>query len=289
MCRWKKRRCRERDRPRCPCLSPPRAVSRGRRGDARCTGRAFRASWRSREESALSVEASLQEQAVPVGVPASESTRALNHHDRGGADGFAGGRRHEVTRQLVDEAADFPVKPLVVAEQDAQEPGQHPNQLPVVKPQQELLVHVLAPSAASRWRPAISRMAAGDRLRTLPRGSPPGERLRRRPSYQPRRRRAIASAVTAPRERGLEYTAAGLHRPAMRSAVHSACSSPASSRGDTLPAAEALGNVPGRSAPADRTPRQTAGARAPGTAPRPIRPILLLRCGQSMVQYRGIK
>ena len=70
-------------------------------------------------ESALSVEAFLEEQAVSVGVPASGLFRALKHHHRGGADGLAGGRRHEVAHQLVEQAADLPVKPLVVAEEDA--------------------------------------------------------------------------------------------------------------------------------------------------------------------------
>ena len=96
------------------------------------------------EESALLVKASLQEQAVPVGVPASELSRALKHHDRGGADGLAGRRRYEVTHQVEEETADFPVKPLVVAEEEAQDLGQREHELPVGQPQQEPLVHVLA-------------------------------------------------------------------------------------------------------------------------------------------------
>ena len=96
------------------------------------------------DESALAVKASLQEQAVPVGIQPAKRSRALEDHDCGGADGLAGGLRCEVAHQPVDEAADLSVKPLVVAEEDAEDLGQGEDELPVRQPQQELLVHVLA-------------------------------------------------------------------------------------------------------------------------------------------------
>jgi hypothetical protein len=96
------------------------------------------------DESALSVKASLQEQAVPMGIPSRKSSCRLQYHDCGGADGLAGGRRCEVEYQPVDEAADLSMKPPVVAEEYAEHLGQGEHELLVRQPQQELLVHVLA-------------------------------------------------------------------------------------------------------------------------------------------------
>ena len=69
------------------------------------------------EESALLVKASLQEQAVPVGVPSSELSSALEHNEPGATDGLSGGFRGEVPYQPVDKAADLSVKLLVVAKE----------------------------------------------------------------------------------------------------------------------------------------------------------------------------
>ena len=64
------------------------------------------------EESAFAVKASLQEQAVPMGIPSRNNSCGLQYHDCGGADGLAGGRRCEVVYQAVDEAADLAVRLL---------------------------------------------------------------------------------------------------------------------------------------------------------------------------------
>jgi hypothetical protein len=47
-------------------------------------------------ESVLRVEASLEEQAVPMGMEPAIGSRALEHDGRGGAEGRAGGLRHQV-------------------------------------------------------------------------------------------------------------------------------------------------------------------------------------------------
>jgi len=75
------------------------------------------------EEAMLVVEASLEEQAVPVGMEPAKGARALEHEDTGGAQRPAGGLCHEVAHQAVDEAADLPVKPLVMAEEHAKDLG----------------------------------------------------------------------------------------------------------------------------------------------------------------------
>ena len=92
----------------------------------------------------LVVEASLEEQAVPVGMEPAKGARALEHEDTGGALRPAGGLCHEVAHQAVDEAADLPVKPLVMAEEHAKDLGKGEDELPVRQPQQELLVDVLS-------------------------------------------------------------------------------------------------------------------------------------------------
>ena len=76
----------------------------------------------------------------------------LEHHDCGGADAAAGGRRYEVTHQPVDEAADLAVKPLVVSEEDAEDLGQREHELLVRQPPPQLLVHVLAQQEGQRWK-----------------------------------------------------------------------------------------------------------------------------------------
>ena len=96
------------------------------------------------DEPALGVEASLEEQAVPVGVPPTEGSRRLEYNERGATDGLSGGFRGEVAHQGVDEATDLAVQPLVVAEEDAQHLGKREDELAVRQPQQQLLVHVLA-------------------------------------------------------------------------------------------------------------------------------------------------
>jgi len=72
------------------------------------------------DESAVRVEATFQEQPVPMGVPPSKLARGLEDEHGAGADALAGGRCGEVPHQPVDEAADLAVKPLVVAEEDPQ-------------------------------------------------------------------------------------------------------------------------------------------------------------------------
>ena len=59
------------------------------------------------------VEAPLEEQSVPVGVPATKGSRRL--------EGPAGCLGCEGAHQGVDEATDLTVEPLVVAEEDAQD------------------------------------------------------------------------------------------------------------------------------------------------------------------------
>jgi hypothetical protein len=78
---------------------------------------------RDMEETPLVVKASLQEQAVPVGMEAAKRSRTLEDHDGRGADGLAGGLFCEVAHQRVNEAADFSVKPLVLTKEDAQDLG----------------------------------------------------------------------------------------------------------------------------------------------------------------------
>jgi hypothetical protein len=56
----------------------------------------------------------------------------------------AGRRGAEVSYQPVDEAADLPVKALVVPKEDAKDLGDGEGELPVRQPQQQPLVHVLA-------------------------------------------------------------------------------------------------------------------------------------------------
>jgi hypothetical protein len=75
-------------------------------------------------ESALVVKASLQEQAMSVRMEPAKRSRALEHHDCGYAGRLAGGLCCEVAHQVVDEAADISVKPLVVSEEDAEDLGQ---------------------------------------------------------------------------------------------------------------------------------------------------------------------
>jgi hypothetical protein len=94
------------------------------------------------DEPALVVKASLQEQAMPVGMEPAKRSRTLEDHDCGYAGRLAGGLCCEVAHQVVDEAADLSVKPLVVSEEDAEDLGQGEDELPVGQPQ--LLVHVLA-------------------------------------------------------------------------------------------------------------------------------------------------
>jgi len=110
------------------------------------------------DESALSVKASLQEQAVQMGIPSRKSSCRLQYPDCGGADGLAGGRRCEVVYQAVDEAADLAVKSAVVAEEDPQDLGQGEDELPVRQPQQELLVHVLAQKQGTLLRTGGTKM-----------------------------------------------------------------------------------------------------------------------------------
>jgi hypothetical protein len=96
------------------------------------------------DEPALVVKASLQEQAMPVGMEPAKRSRAQEDHDCGYTGRLAGGLCCEVAHQLVDEAADLAVESLVVSEEDAQDLGQREHELPVRQPKQELLVHVLA-------------------------------------------------------------------------------------------------------------------------------------------------
>ena len=104
------------------------------------------------DEPSLGVEASLEEQAVPVGMESAEGSRRLEYEDPGGAQRPARGFRGEVAHQGVDEATDLAVQPLVVAEEDAQHLGKREDEpqggplhrLAVRQPQQELLVDVLA-------------------------------------------------------------------------------------------------------------------------------------------------
>ena len=99
---------------------------------------------RDMDKTTLVVKSSLQEQAMPVGMEAAKGSRTLEDHDGCGAHGLARGLCGEVAHQRVDEAADLAVKPLVVAEEDAQDLGNGEDELTVGQPQQELLVHVLA-------------------------------------------------------------------------------------------------------------------------------------------------
>jgi hypothetical protein len=69
------------------------------------------------DESTVVIEASLQEQSMPVGVPPNELCSALEHNERGETDGLSGCFRGEVLYQPVDEAADLSVKPLVVTKE----------------------------------------------------------------------------------------------------------------------------------------------------------------------------
>ena len=96
------------------------------------------------DETSLCVEVSLEEQAVPVGVPPTEGSRRLEYEDTGAAQRAAGGLGNEVAYQGVDEATDLAVQPLVVAEEDAQDLGQGEDELPVRQSEQKPLVHVLA-------------------------------------------------------------------------------------------------------------------------------------------------
>jgi hypothetical protein len=96
------------------------------------------------DESTVAIEASLQEQSVPVGVPPNELSSALEHNERGATDGLSGCFRGEVPYQPVDEAADLSVKPLVVTKECTEHLGNGEDELAVGQPQQELLVHVLA-------------------------------------------------------------------------------------------------------------------------------------------------
>jgi hypothetical protein len=95
-------------------------------------------------EPTLRVEASLEEQSVPVGVPATKGSRRLEGHDRGRLEGPAGCLGSEVAHQGVDEATDFTMEPLVVAEENAQDLGKREDELPMRQAQQQFLVHVLA-------------------------------------------------------------------------------------------------------------------------------------------------
>ena len=76
------------------------------------------------DELALHVEAAFQEQAVPMGVPATEGSRRLEDHDGGRAEGLACSFRGEVPHELVDEPTDLAVQPLVVADEGAEDLGQ---------------------------------------------------------------------------------------------------------------------------------------------------------------------
>jgi hypothetical protein len=97
------------------------------------------------DETTLVVKASLQERAVPAGMEAAKRSRTLEDHDVCGAHGLSGGLCCEVAHQRVDEAADLAVKPLVVAEEDAEDLGQvgaaarprGEHELLVRQPQQE--------------------------------------------------------------------------------------------------------------------------------------------------------
>ena len=59
------------------------------------------------DEPALVVKASLQEQAMPVGMEPAKRSRALEDHDCGYVGRLAGGLCCEVAHQVVDEAADI--------------------------------------------------------------------------------------------------------------------------------------------------------------------------------------
>jgi hypothetical protein len=96
------------------------------------------------DESALSVKPFLHEQAVPVGIPSSIFSRALEYDDGVAEDGFSGCCCCEILYQPIDEAADHPMNPAVVAEEDAEHLGNGEDELAVGQPQQKLLVHVLA-------------------------------------------------------------------------------------------------------------------------------------------------
>jgi hypothetical protein len=137
------------------------------------------------DEPSLCVEASLEEQAVPVGMEPAEGSRRLEYEDTGAAQRAAGGLGNEVAYQGVDEATDLAVQPLVVAEEDAQHLGKREDEplggllhrLSMRQPQQELLVHVLAQkqgallrtgrAEAVQWPAQGMEHAAAERAKVL--------------------------------------------------------------------------------------------------------------------------
>jgi hypothetical protein len=121
------------------------------------------------DESALSVEASLQEQAVPVGVPSGEFLRTLEYDDRAAEDCFSGCCYCKIPHQPIDEAADLAVKPAIVAEEDAEHLGNGEDELSVGQAQQKLFFRVFAEQEGAF--PAAGRAEVED-LRQSRTGSP---------------------------------------------------------------------------------------------------------------------
>ena len=96
------------------------------------------------DEPPLPVESAFEENGVQVRIPPGELTRGGVGDDGGALDLSAGCFVVESLDHAIDELADLPVEPSVVAKENAEQLGKREDHLPVRKQAQQRLIHVLA-------------------------------------------------------------------------------------------------------------------------------------------------